>query len=178
MAERDSAVVIDAPLWNEDALVARCLQCWEHPGSAHDDGSGVCSACGGSGWHVLTTRGAGGREALAELLDSFAIEACDVDSARASFSPYLAYAHAAQLVRTSVPSPAADAGEHAEGRGPYHPAPTPSQARDSEAVVAGRQLVAGLLTMVVADHGEDGGGVAGLDQLIASAKHYLRGAAV
>jgi hypothetical protein len=34
-------------------LLARCLKCWEHPGSRHDDGSGPCEACNGSGWHVL-----------------------------------------------------------------------------------------------------------------------------
>ena len=56
MAERDSTVDIQPPFWTEDALVARCLQCWEHPGSGFNDGSGVCKACGGAGWHVLARR--------------------------------------------------------------------------------------------------------------------------
>lgn len=36
-----------------EQLLTRCLACYEHPGSGYSDGSGVCKACGGSGWHVL-----------------------------------------------------------------------------------------------------------------------------
>lgn len=35
------------------ALIVACAYCHRHPGSKHDDGSGLCPGCSGSGWHVL-----------------------------------------------------------------------------------------------------------------------------
>jgi len=41
------------PIWVGDALIVRCGQCFGHPGSKYDDGSGGCPSCLGSGWIVL-----------------------------------------------------------------------------------------------------------------------------
>lgn len=56
VAERHDAAARVRWIVSEDGselMVSRCLACYEHPGSTHGDGSGVCKACGGSGWHVL-----------------------------------------------------------------------------------------------------------------------------